>query len=189
MNYNLEDIQHDIKQMLKQKSRVIIAIDGNAGAGKTTLANNLEKLFDAQVIHMDNFFLPLELRTEERYQEIGGNIHYERFVTEVTEKINLNQDVEYRIFDCKTCSYVSTKKIYNQGVIIVEGVYSMHPKLDMNYDLKLFMAVDENEQKNRIVNRNGDKMYENFKNIWIPLENKYFDFYNIKENCHKIIKT
>lgn len=188
MNKQMEDIQHKIKLMLKDKSKVIIAIDGNAGAGKTTLANFLKQTLKAQVIHMDNFFLPLELRTKSRYQEIGGNIHYERFVAEVTQNIKSNIDFEYRVFSCKRCDYVSTEKINNSGIIIIEGVYSMNPKLNMDYDLKLFIEIDEIEQANRIIKRNGMDMYNNFKKVWIPLENKYFEYFKIKENSDKIIK-
>ena len=32
---------------------------------------------------MDDFFLPPALRTPERRSEPGGNVHYERFLTEV----------------------------------------------------------------------------------------------------------
>ena len=32
---------------------------------------------------MDDFFLPMELRTAERLEEPGGNVHYERFSAEV----------------------------------------------------------------------------------------------------------
>ena len=45
----------------------IIAIDGRCAAGKTTLAARLAKELGGDVIHMDDFFLPLELRTEERF--------------------------------------------------------------------------------------------------------------------------
>ena len=65
----------------------IIAIDGRCAAGKTTLAARLAKELGGDVIHMDDFFLPLELRTEERFREPGGNVHYERFKTEVLKPL------------------------------------------------------------------------------------------------------
>ena len=68
-----------IEACIKEKDKCILAIDGRAAAGKTTLANLLQEYFDGAVIHMDDFFLPLELRTKERYATPGGNVHYERF--------------------------------------------------------------------------------------------------------------
>ena len=64
-------------------SPFIIAIDGRAASGKSTLAQQLGELLDADVIHMDDFFLPPSLRTKERLSEPGGNVHYERFAEEV----------------------------------------------------------------------------------------------------------
>ena len=61
----------------------IIAIDGRAAAGKTTLATLLSQVLTAEIIRMDDFFLPAELRTAERLAQSGGNIHYERFCAEV----------------------------------------------------------------------------------------------------------
>ncbi|MEI3593674.1 MAG: DUF3842 family protein [Lachnospiraceae bacterium] len=58
----------------------IIAIDGRCAAGKTTLAARLAKELGGDVIHMDDFFCRLTLRTQERRSEPGGNVHYERIL-------------------------------------------------------------------------------------------------------------
>lgn len=179
--HNMDLLEIKIKDLMKNKNNVVIAIDGRAGSGKTTLANLLKQKFNAQIIHMDDFFLPLDLRTEKRYAEIGGNIHYERFYSEVSNNIKRQDDFSYRVFSCKECDYVGIQDIKNIGLIIVEGVYSMHPKLIMDYDLTIFLDIDDKEQKKRIINRNGAQMYENFKNIWIPMENAYFDKFSIRE--------
>ena len=61
----------------------VIVIEGRSGSGKTTLSSMLAKELNASVVHMDDFFLPLSLRSEERLSEPGGNVHYERFMEEV----------------------------------------------------------------------------------------------------------
>ena len=78
----------------------IIAIDGRCAAGKTTLAARLAKELGGDVIHMDDFFLPPALRTQERRSEPGGNVHYERFLTEVIPKLASGQAFSYQRFDC-----------------------------------------------------------------------------------------
>jgi len=65
---------------------LIVAIDGMSSALKTTLSEKLSDMFDGAVIHCDDFFLPLEFRTQERFAEPGGNIHYERMKAEVIDK-------------------------------------------------------------------------------------------------------
>ena len=64
------------------EGRKIIAIDGRSAAGKTTLAEELLAVTGGDILHMDDFFLPPELRTAQRYSEPGGNIHRERFQEE-----------------------------------------------------------------------------------------------------------
>ena len=44
----------------------VIALDGRAAAGKSTLAAALAETLQAAVIHMDDFFLPLALRAPQR---------------------------------------------------------------------------------------------------------------------------
>lgn len=51
-------------------------------------------------IHMDDFFLPLEMRTPQRLQQPGGNVHYERFLETVLKPLSLQQTVFYQPFDC-----------------------------------------------------------------------------------------
>lgn len=74
----LEIIRQHIDQLLAQKDRIIIAIDGKCTAGKTTLAAQLAKEYDCNLFHMDEFFLRPEQRTTVRYTEVGGNVDYER---------------------------------------------------------------------------------------------------------------
>ena len=53
---------------IDQKSetkKVIVAIDGRCASGKSTIAGNLNKIFNCQVVHMDDFFLPYEKRTKD----------------------------------------------------------------------------------------------------------------------------
>lgn len=61
---------------------LLVAIDGRSASGKTTLVNALAEQFHTSVVHMDDFFLPVELRTPERFAMPGGNVHFERFQEE-----------------------------------------------------------------------------------------------------------
>ena len=68
----------------EEKRPLVIAIDGRAASGKTTAAEQLRFILGGSAIHMDDFFLPVSLRTAERFAEPGGNVHYERFCEENT---------------------------------------------------------------------------------------------------------
>ena len=65
----------------------------------------------------------------------------------------------------------------------MEGVYSHHPELAKYYDYKMFFDVTKKTQEERILKRNSEKMAQRFFNEWIPLEDKYFEAYNIRANA------
>ena len=74
-------------------------------------------------------------------------------------------------------------------LVIVEGVYSLHPELRDYYDLTVFLDIDNELQKERILIRNTEKIATSFFNEWIPLENIYFEKFKIKEYSEIIIKN
>lgn len=161
----------------------VIAIDGRAASGKSTRALLLGAVLDAPVIHMDDFFLPPSLRTEERLAQPGGNVHYERFAEEVLPGLRSGEAFSYRIFDCSRMDFGGVKEIPAAPVRIVEGSYSHHPALGDYAQMRIFTAIDPEEQMNRILRRNGEGMAEMFRTRWIPMEESYFTQCSIREKA------
>lgn len=175
------DLFLKIDELLKKYSTVIIAIDGKCASGKTTLSKILSFIYDCNVFHMDDFFLTSELKTPERLAEIGGNVDYLRFNKEILSKIKLNIPFKYQVYNCSKQILDNFVEITPKKLNIVEGVYSMHPTLINNYDLKILLTVDNNTQSERILKRNGEVMHKKFINEWIPLENKYLETLKYKD--------
>lgn len=123
---HLKQILVRIEKLLKEKEPIIIAIDGNSGAGKSTLAEQIRDIYKCNVFHMDDFFLPPALKTEERLNEAGGNVDYVRFRQEVADKLLKGGDFEYRKYNCQTLAFDKTVSVKADRLNIVEGVYSMH---------------------------------------------------------------
>lgn len=167
--------------LMKSKNTVNIAIDGKSGAGKSTLASLISNVYDCNVFHIDDFFLTPELRTEERKKEVGGNVDYVRFKQEVIDGLQSGCNFLYRVYDCKQMDFVKAIEVTPKKLNIIEGSYSMHPTLINNYDLKIFINIDEKEQSSRILKRNGAFMLKKFLCEWIPLENQYFKEMKIQE--------
>jgi len=168
-----------IKAILKEKEKVVIAIDGKAASGKSTIAKKLGLLFDCCIFHMDDFFLPFDMRTKKRIMAPGGNIHYERFKSEVIDGIKSGEDFSYGVFNCKNGNTLKLD-VKPSRLYIIEGAYSLHPYFEDFYDLKIFMSVGEEKQRQRIIDRNGWEVYKKFEEAWIPMEEKYFKEFNIK---------
>jgi uridine kinase len=180
---------HYIQQQLPNKETVIVAIDGRCGSGKTTFASILANELNGQIIHMDDFFLPVSLRTKERLQQPGENIHYERFNEEVIIPFTRGEDIAIRSYDCTMDSFKEPQNLPKKSLYIIEGTYSLHQKISDIYDVKIFMTVDSTIQVERIIERNGIECLSVFQQKWIPLEEKYFAEYAIENCCNITIDT
>nr|WP_312577643.1 uridine kinase [Sedimentibacter sp.] len=181
------DLFCKLETLLKTNSTINVAIEGKSGSGKSTLSDLLFDMYTCNVFHMDYFFLRPELKTEERMKEVGGNVDYVRFNEEIINGLKSGLNFKYQIYDCKQMALTEFINVKPKKLNIVEGVYSMHPTLINNYDLKVFLDIDEEKQKSRILERNGSFMYEKFINEWIPKENQYFKEMKIPEKCDIII--
>ena len=172
---------------LSHKDSCIIVIEGGSASGKTTLATILQEVYDCNVFHMDDFFLRPEQRTAERFAEIGGNVDRERFEEEILQPLKKNETVCYRRFDCRTQTLEEPITVAPKKISIIEGAYSLHPTFNKYADLSVFLDIDAQTQKARILKRNTPPFANRFFDEWIPLENKYFENTNIKNRVDLIL--
>ncbi len=184
----MEKIINEINRILRRKNTVVIGIDGPCASGKTTLARKLAEVTDAQIIHADDFFLPHEMKTPERMAQAGGNIHYERFACEIASGLSERKPFEYGVYSCSEGRITEKKTVIPEGVIIVEGSYSLHPLMYGGYDLKIYIEAPIETRIERIRERNGVAALDAFIEKWIPLEKRYFEYFGIKEQCDIVIE-
>jgi len=184
---DIKTLAEKIAALGNKKSPVIVAIDGRCGAGKTTIAKELQTLCGGNIFHMDDFFLQPHQRTPERYATPGGNVDYERFTSEVITPTLEGRSFSYRPFSCKTMELDEPVTIQPHAINIIEGCYSCHPSLAGFFDSKIFLTVDKEEQMRRIINRNGEEKAAQFKDKWIPLEELYFETFNVEKACDYVI--
>lgn len=168
--------------MAGRKDTVLAAIDGMCGSGKSTMGHALQEVYSCRLFHMDDYFLRPEQRTAERYAQPGGNIDYERFGEEILNHVGGREGLAYRPFDCKTFALGQAVRTQWSRLNLAEGSYSQHPYFGDVYDLRFFCRISAGEQRRRIRERNGEEMLEKFENMWIPMENRYFETFKIREN-------
>lgn len=170
-----------VEAQLAAAGRAVLVLDGDCASGKTTLASLLNQLYDCNVIHMDDFFLPFSMRSPARMAEAGGNIHYERFAEQVLHGLLSGGPFPYDAFNCHTGEQRAVP-VTPAPVTIIEGSYALHPRFQAAYDtlqaVRVLMRVDGAEQRRRILARNGEAMLTRFVNEWIPLEKRYFQAYH-----------
>ena len=165
-------LEEKLRQQVRQDKPLLVAIDGRCASGKSTLAKDLQKQLDCNVIHMDDFYLQPHQRTTKRMREPGGNVDYERFETEVLQPMLTGEAFSYRPYDAHAVCFLPEVIVSPKKVTIIEGSYACHPRLRRSYDLRIFLTVDRQEQLERIRKRNGEEREERFERIWIPLEER-----------------
>lgn len=179
-------LKQQLGMLLHQKERVVVAIDGRCASGKTTLAQKLAEEFDCNVIHADDFFLRPEQRTKERLAEPGGNLDRERFLQEVILPLHVGRSFLYRPYDCGKGELGDPVFVPKKRLTVVEGSYSAHPCFGDVYDLRVFLDITPQKQKERLEKRNPEKL-QMFLDRWIPMEEAYFDCFSVRERCDLIL--
>lgn len=177
-----------IESVLSMKGKLNLAIEGRAASGKTETAALLASLYGADVIHMDDFFLPAERKTAERLIVPGGNTDSERFYDEVYSHLD-DSAIEYGIFSCGKQAVTERRRLERGKMLVVEGVYSLLPSMRDRYDIKLFFDTDPATQRDRIILRGGSRLYERYENEWLPLEERYFALLDPESVCDIRIRT
>lgn len=172
----------------KERIPFIVAIDGKALSGKTTIANNLRKYLDATIIHLDDYFL--RKSEQNNYSKNGRlfNIDYRRFIEEVITPINEHKkSLVLNKFSCKEQKIISSTYEEIKEIIIIEGTYSLDNKMLPYYNLKFFFEIDDKTQLARIRLREKENA-DNFIAKWVKNEQIYFSETAIKEIADYIIK-
>jgi len=186
---DFSDVCVKVELLSQNQELCLVAIDGNSGAGKSSLAELLASAYDCNVFHMDDFFLQPQQRTPERLDAPGGNVDYERFKLEVLDNLKKGGEFSYRKYICRNGSFSEPVHVAPKKINIIEGSYSCHPSLSEAYHLKIFLKATLQMQRERILKRNGPQMLRRFLNEWIPMENKYFEAFDIEGNSDLVFSS
>lgn len=157
---------------------LIVAIDGRAASGKSTLAQSLLENLRRQgkksvLIHLDDFFLRPQQRSETRLQTPGANVDYERLLEEVMLPAENGQDIVYRPFSCQSMALKDPIDAGKPEILLLEGSYSLNDHLRNHADLACFFTCEPDVQQARILKRSNPEKLQAFTSRWIPLEEAY----------------
>ncbi len=177
-----------ISELIEKEKPAIIGIDGRCGSGKTHCANMIKRIFPCRVIHMDDFFLPMERRQKDWYNIPGGNMDFMRFQTEIAAPVQQGKTVIYRPYDCGTGKMKDSLEMEPQMLTVIEGSYSHHPLLHLSYDLKLFLTCAYDVREKRLREREGS-YFSMFEERWMPMEENYFSCFSIEAESDMQIDT
>ena len=188
MNQAVEQILTAVAPLLADGGRAVVAIDGRCASGKTTLAQALQAQTGCNLLHMDDFYLPMDQRPADWTRRSAGNIDLTRFQQEALDPARAGQPIRYRAYRCREGAFAPPVLLQPTALTVVEGSYSLHPALDSGYDLRVFLTVSPEEQRRRLLRRNPER-YEAFLTTWIPLEEQYFTRENPQGRAQILLRT
>ena len=184
---------YEIRRLVLEKtatldSPLLIAIDGRSSSGKSTLSSLLfrEGLAGA-ILHTDDFYLPLSLRTSERMAHYCGHMDLSRLEREALIPHALGQEIKYRPFSCKRQAFLETLVIPRATPIVLEGSYSLFPSLRKYSHIRILLDTDC--QSERLLAREGEEGLLRFEKMWLPREEEYLAATHPEQIADIIIKT
>ena len=189
---HLSQLESRIEAILRAKGRALVAIDGMAASGKTTLASALEGRFESSaVVHMDDFTIPFEDRAPGYFEAQLSNADVERFDSEVLSPLRAGHAARYRPYVCHPVpGFLAPVTVSADArVVIVAGAYCLHPRLFDRYDLRVLSVIEADVQRARILARNGEAQLSHFLSLWIPMENRHIEAHNLRRLCDLTLFT
>ena len=150
------------------KSPSIIAIDGPAGAGKTTLANNLALALSTSlrvnVIHMDDLYNGWENALSE---ELTHTLLHLTSAHLAAKPLNFSK------FNWAVSEFDESITAPAADLLILEGVGSGQSSIREKLSALLWIDIDYNQGLTRVLERDGQSL-ENQMQKWLVQQEQHF---------------
>lgn len=157
---------------------LFVAIDGGAGAGKTTLAKGIrDHCGRVSILRTDHFFRPLNeypatrLGAEELYKLY---FPWERMRDEALLPLSRGETARYQKYDWSADRLLDWVSVEPEEVVLVEGVYSSRPELRAMLDAVIFVDAPRDERLRRMLAR-GPNPFGDWMTPWMAAEDWYFE--------------
>lgn len=172
----------DVKRLVARvgglaASPVLVGIDGQGGAGKSTLARQLMRALGstALVVEGDDFYrdMPEVARVAlDARQGIDQYFDWQRLRREVMEPVRRGEPaLRYQRYDWERGSLGTWVEIPTPDVVVVEGVYTLRPELRDFLHVKVYVEASEETRRQRQITRaeNSNAWIER----WMAAEDLY----------------
>ena len=151
---------------IQNDKTTLIAIDGVAGSGKTTLALKLANdLTDSYVVHMDDLYdgwnNPLS-------QKLTA-----RVISQLLNPISKQMSVSYQVFSWKLNRFTDFKSVSQSKYLILEGVGAAQREFRPYINKIIWIECDPNLGYNRVIARDGEQVKQEMLKFLIDQNNHF----------------
>lgn len=180
-----------IAQRQAGSARVLVAIDGCGGAGKSTLARGIrDSVVNVSIVRTDDFFRPLNeyparILTPARAYELY--FPWERMRDEALAPLRNGRTARYQRHDWTTDALGDWVIVEPNPIVIVEGVYSSRPELRDLLDAIIFIDAPREVRRRRMLARGPDN--SDWMTPWMAAEDWYLEHVRPQESADLILTS
>lgn len=126
----------------------VIAIDGPAGSGKTTLSKQLAvDIADVEIIHMDDLY--------QGWKDAFSARLTASVISQILEPISKGIEFSYEIYDWRSNKYHKSKVIPKNKIYILEGVSAGQSQFRPYLSKIIWLNISDEIGLSRVLQRDG----------------------------------
>lgn len=166
----------EIIARLTRTTYPIIAIDGPAGAGKTTLANRITSRYPgtSATVHMDDLYGGWE-------DALGTNLT-RVLVKQILTPVSQRKSFGYRRYDWLQRRFSEAQRYAAPDLLILEGVGSGQRACGRFLTELIWIDIEAEVGLSRVLNRDGDYLREEMS-VWQFHERDHFNAENTRDRA------
>ncbi len=180
-NLSLADL---LKSILADKPKFsnvrMIAIDGPAGAGKSTLAKRIKSNLQEQsglktvIVHMDDLYDGWENALTDQLTKT--------LINQILIPVSLSKNFGYRKYNWLSGNFGEFFEEESPEILILEGVGSGQRATRKYLDHLIWIDIDAETGLQRVLQRDGDYL-ENEMRVWQMRESSHFSMENTRDSA------
>lgn len=154
--------------LCKETKRPIIAIDGPAGAGKTTLAEHLSAAlslkYKCATLHMDDLYNGWETPFDHHLSDalVGASRAHQN-----------SQTLSLSHFNWSTGQYGPATEVPKSDLLILEGVGSSQVSVRPYLTASIWIDIEPGAGLERVLRRDGDSITQEMQS-WLTMQAEHF---------------
>lgn len=178
-NFSLADLVERV-ELARGKNEFlpnqIIAIDGPAGAGKTTLANRINNAFagEVHIVHMDDLYDGWENALTPQLTRV--------LVNQIATPVSKGKGFGYRRFDWFNQRFGEIESFPAPDLLILEGVGSGQRAMGKFLTELIWIDIDDQTGLNRVLHRDGDFLRDEML-VWQQRQSDHFEEENTRDRA------